>query len=208
VERSHEAIALGQKLATFSPHPALQSAQWLHQSVTDPFPAADAAVLSYVLNEVEPSLRSALIAGCWERVSLLVLVEPGTPQGFEIIRKAREQLIALRAHLIAPCPHALACPMQRPDWCHFAARVERTRLHRYLKEGTLGYEDEKFSYLVAAKMAGPSITGRLVRPPLKQSGHVRVTVCSNRGQIEEKVITRKDKAAYRNARKAEWGDSL
>lgn len=206
IELHPEAIALGQNLASFSSHPALKEATWLHQPLSGPLPTADAAILSYVLNEIDHP--AGLVERCWERVSLLVIVEPGTPKGFGLIRKVREQLIGLGAHLISPCPHALACPMQGGDWCHFSARVERTRLHRYLKGGSLGYEDEKFSYVIAAKAPGAAFAGRIVRPPLKQSGHVRLTLCAQSGQIEEKVITRRDKEAYRKARDAEWGDSV
>ncbi|HSX11217.1 MAG TPA: small ribosomal subunit Rsm22 family protein [Chlamydiales bacterium] len=204
IEKSPEAIALGKTLAAHSTHPALQSARWIQQSLADPLPTADAAILSYVLNEIGDPVP--LIERLWKAVPLLILVEPGTPKGFAIIRKARTQLISLGAHLLAPCPHAHACPVQGSDWCHFSARVERTRLHRLLKEGSLGYEDEKFSYLIASKTAGPSVSGRIVRHPLKQSGHVRVALCTAQGKLEEKVITRKDKESYRKARDAEWGD--
>lgn len=206
IEKSSDAITLGQTLARFSTHPALQSAQWIQQSLSDPIPSADAAILSYVLNEIADP--APLIAKCWEAVALLVIVEPGTPKGFQLIRKVRQQLIALGAHLIAPCPHALACPIQGSDWCHFSARVERTRLHRLLKEGSLGYEDEKFSYLVASKSPGTPFLGRIVRHPLKQSGHVRLALCTNEGKLEERIVTRKDKDAYRKARDAEWGDTI
>lgn len=206
VEKSPEAIALGQMLARFSTHPALQNAQWIHQSLSGPIPNADAAILSYVLNEIPDP--APLIARCWEVVSCLVIVEPGTPKGFHLIRKVRQQLIDLGARLIAPCPHELACPIQGSDWCHFSARVERTRLHRLLKEGSLGYEDEKFSYLIASKSPGAHFAGRIVRHPLKQSGHVRFTVCTDQGILEDKIVTRKDKEAYRKARDAEWGDVM
>jgi ribosomal protein RSM22 (predicted rRNA methylase) len=204
IEKSRDAVALGKTLASFCSHPALRDAQWIEQSLDQPVSAADVAVLSYVLNEgVE---MASLLARCWEAVGTLVIVEPGTPKGFQIIRKARQQLIGLGAHLLAPCPHALACPAQGGDWCHFSARVERTRLHRLLKGGTLGYEDEKFSYVIASKRAGLPLAGRIVRHPIKQSGHVRLTLCTQAGRWEEKVVTRKDREAYRRARDAEWGD--
>lgn len=205
IEKSREAIALGQSLAKFSSHPALQNGQWLHQSLTESIPSADAAILSYVLNEISDA--ASIVERCWKAVHTLVIIEPGTPKGFHIIRKVRQQLIDLQAHLIAPCPHAFACPIQGADWCHFSARVERTRLHRLLKEGSLGHEDEKFSYLIASKTPGTPFSARIVRHPQKNSGHVRLTLCTEEGKLEEKVVTRKDKA-YRQARDAEWGESM
>ena len=58
------------------------------------------------------------------------------------------------------------------DWCHFAARVNRSALHRRLKEGQLGYEDEKYSYVAAAAtghLARPA-SGRIVRHPVFRKG--------------------------------------
>lgn len=204
IEKSPEAIALGKTLA--ASHPVLQKGSWIHQSVTEPIPTADAAILSYVLSELnEPMIA---VEKCWEAAPLLILIEPGTPKVFQLMRKIRERLIGLKAHIVAPCPHALGCPIQGGDWCHFAARVERTRLHRLLKEGSLGYEDEKFCYLIASKTPAVPFSSRIIRRPLKQSGHVRLTVCADSGKIEEKTISRKKKELYRQARDSDWGSKM
>lgn len=206
IEKSLEAIALGKQLAKHSSHPALQNGEWIHQSLSEPIPTADVAILSYVLNEMADPMP--LIERCWNAVPLLIMIEPGTPRGFNLIRKIRQQLISLGAYLIAPCPHIKPCPIQGSDWCHFSARVERTRLHRLLKEGSLGYEDEKFSYLVASKTPGTPFAGRIVRHPNKQSGHVKLMLCTDTGKLEEKTVSKKDKEIYRKARHAEWGDTF
>lgn len=200
VERSLEAIELGKQLG-------LQGASWLRHSLTEPFPVpvAEVAVLSYVLNEL--TRPEDVVKRIWEGpVACLVLIEPGTPKGFQTIRALRQQLIDLGAHLIAPCPHAFVCPIQGNDWCHFSARIERTRMHRLLKGGSLGHEDEKFSYIIASKKPAPAFLGRVVRPPQKGSGHVRLALCTDQGALQEKVITRKDKELYRQARDTDWGD--
>jgi ribosomal protein RSM22 (predicted rRNA methylase) len=92
------------------------------------------------------------------------------------------------------------------DWCHFSQRVERTSQHRQLKGGALGYEDEKFSYVIARKDSVKPAGARIVRHPGKHSGHVQLTLCTPEGRIENQTITRSSKAAYKLARKAEWGD--
>lgn len=204
IEKSPEAIALGKKLA--EGYPLLQKANWVQKSLTDPIPTADGAILAYVLGELNDPM--AVIDACWNAAPLLILIEPGTPKAFQLMRKIRQRLIDQKAHLIAPCPHAFACPIQGADWCHFSARVERTRLHRMLKEGSLGYEDEKFCYLIASKTPGPVFSNRIIRHPLKQSGHVRLTLCTSEGKIGEKTISRKDKELYRQARDSEWGDKI
>lgn len=206
IEKSPEAIQLGKQLASASSHPALQNGRWICQTLAEPIPQADVAILSYVLNEVSDPV--SVIERAWNAVDVLVVIEPGTPKGFHLIRKLRQRLIDLKAYLVAPCPHALTCPIQGSDWCHFSARVERTRLHRLLKDGSLGHEDEKFSYLIASKSPVLTSGHRIIRHPLKQSGHVKLTLCTERGEIEEETITRSNKKFYKQARHAQWGDSF
>ena len=129
--------------------------------------------------------------------------------GFALIQKAREHLISLGASLIAPCPHSLACPIKKTDWCHFSVRIERNRLHRYLKDGSLGYEDEKYSYLVVSRVAVSfPKEARILRHPQKNSGHVRLTLCDTDGNEKEKVITKSNKECYKRARHVDWGDGF
>ena len=203
VERSREAILLGKALAQKAPHAVLQGAEWVHKSLTEmgSLPEAELIVLSYVLNELEDPV--SLVDACWEKGQILVFVEPGTPKGFALIRALREKLLGRGAHLVAPCPHSKTCPN---NWCHFAARLERTRLHRMLKEGALGFEDEKFSYLIVSKKTFPLTASRILRHPLKQSGHVRLSLCNQAGNLEERIVTRSQKEIYRQARDAKWGD--
>lgn len=167
---------------------------------------ADVAMFSYSLGEMD---RPSDWIGAWwgSAIPLLVVIEPGTPRGFSLIRKTRDQILSLGGHIVAPCPHALACPMQQGDWCHFAVRVSRTKLQRYLKEGTLGYEDEKYSYLIASKrFFAASRFSRILRRPQKLSGRVLLTLCTPSGKAEEVCVTKSDGVNYRQARDAAWGD--
>jgi ribosomal protein RSM22 (predicted rRNA methylase) len=201
IEQSAEIIEIGKTLA--KAHPFLQKCTWIHQSLTHhSFPQADAAILSYVLNELKDP--SALIDHLWKTIPLLIVIEPGTPKNFALLKALRQRLIDSGAYIHAPCPHTRTCPN---DWCHFSVRIERSRLHRMVKEGTLNYEDEKFCYFIAAKHPMPTPGNRILRHPLKQSGFVRLSLCAGSGQLEERTVTRKDKEHYREARDAEWGDS-
>jgi ribosomal protein RSM22 (predicted rRNA methylase) len=91
------------------------------------------------------------------------------------------------------------------DWCHFAARVDRTAEHRRLKDGELGYEDEKFSYLAFSKTPAAHAEARIVRHPQVHGGHIRLTLCTPEG-LQSPTVTRSKKEAFRAARKAKWGD--
>ncbi|MES2345840.1 MAG: small ribosomal subunit Rsm22 family protein [Chlamydiota bacterium] len=200
LEKDAALISLGKKLSE-------GKGRWIQCDAekTQVFDSHDLVLLSYALGELKDPKEVALRA--WHATEkILVMIEPGTPLGFERLRKIREILIAEGAHLVAPCPHARACPLKQNDWCHFSARLNRTSLHRQMKGGSLGYEDEKFFYLIFSKITSViRCKGRILRHPQKHSGYVEMTVCKEEG-IERKIFSRKDKEIYKWARKAEWGD--
>lgn len=210
IEKDRSLSDLGQRLAEFSEQTVMHSANWQEgdlEKLTH-LPPHDLVVLSYSIGELSPERIQPLIDLCWKSTQqLLLIVEPGTPVGFERIRLIRSQLIDTGAHLIAPCPHHLACPMTGGDWCHFAARVERSSLHRKLKGGSLGYEDEKFSYVAATKTPFPFPSSRILREPLRHSGHVVLKLCTPEG-VQNPTISKKMGELYKQARKADWGDAF
>jgi ribosomal protein RSM22 (predicted rRNA methylase) len=204
-------LAVGKRLAAQSESSVVQQAQWLKQDLRSGLNCEkhDLVVISYTLGELPQASAEALLNKAWKSANkFLVLIEPGTRRGFAAINAARSSLIANAATILAPCPHHFTCPMAAAgDWCHFSQRVERTAQHRQLKGGELGYEDEKFSYLVVAKNTSTSAGARIVRHPGKHSGHVQLVLCMAEGKIENRTVTRSSKEAYKRARKGEWGDS-
>jgi ribosomal protein RSM22 (predicted rRNA methylase) len=169
----------------------------------NPIPAHDLVVAAYSLGEFGAQFAPLL----WQAArSTLVLIEPGTPRGFALIRKVRDQLLAAGARMVAPCPAETLCPLADPDWCHFAARVERSSLHRRVKGGELGYEDEKFSYVVLAREAVELPAARIVRHPQHHPGLIEIETCTAAGLRSERILKR-DRDRFRAARKAAWGDA-
>jgi ribosomal protein RSM22 (predicted rRNA methylase) len=203
-------VSLGKKLANQSPSAVVRQARWLKQDLRSGFSceAHDLVVLSYVLGELNSAAAEAAIRKAWSCTrKSLVVIEPGTPRGFAGIAAARTASIASGAEILSPCPHKHLCPMAaKGDWCHFAQRVERTSRHRQLKGGALGYEDEKFSYVVAGRTPPETLAPRILRHPGKHSGHIQLELCMPEGQLEHRTVTRSAKQAYRLARKAAWGD--
>ncbi|NJQ05226.1 rRNA methyltransferase [Streptomyces lonarensis] len=174
-------------------------------------PAAELVTISYVLNELTEEARDAVVDAAAATGGAVVLVEPGTPDGYLRMRRARDRLTGAGMRVLAPCPHSGACPLEPgADWCHFAARVSRSSLHRRVKGGELPYEDEKFSY-VAAVPAGwetpGAAPGRIVRRPQQRKGQVLLDVCEPAGEVRRATVTKRTKDAYRAARDAEWGDT-
>jgi ribosomal protein RSM22 (predicted rRNA methylase) len=168
---------------------------------SDPLPTADLVIAAYSLGELGRRFATRL----WQaaRVALAV-IEPGTPEGFALVRDVRDQLLAQGARMIAPCPVETACPVAAPDWCHFAARVERSSIHRRIKHADLGYEDEKFSYVMLAREAAPLPSARVIRRPRQRPGLIVLETCSAAGLRTEQVA-RRDREDFRNARHVHWG---
>ena len=100
-----------------------------------------------------------------------------------------------------------ACPLPADDWCHFAVRLPRSRLHRQAKGVELGYEDEKFAYVALSREPVPPAAARIIRQPQVRSGHVNLVTCEPDG-IRERTISRKQGALYKEARGVAWGDPL
>ena len=76
-----------------------------------------------------------------------------------------------------------------------------------MKQATLSYEDEKFSYIAASRTIGLPIQGRVVRHPQIRPGHIHLQLCTPEG-LKSTIVTRKDKEAFREARDIVWGDAL
>uniref|UniRef100_A0A6B2L4P9 Ribosomal small subunit Rsm22 n=1 Tax=Arcella intermedia TaxID=1963864 RepID=A0A6B2L4P9_9EUKA len=203
--------------------------QYIHQGNHSKF---SVVIASYSLSElVDDNTRASTLRSLWysvEKNGILVLIEPGTPIGFRIIRSARTLLLDLSGgdaaenpHILSPCPHAQACPIKGENWCHFIQRVQRTNLQLAAKSksrATQAYENEKFSYLIVHKGVPKEDESykpakrqldwsRLTRQPIKRGGHVILDSCNPNGKLSRLIVSKSmDKQIYFSARKSMWGD--
>jgi ribosomal protein RSM22 (predicted rRNA methylase) len=169
----------------------------------------DLVTMAYVLNELAPEARPQVLERLWQSTAdTLLVVEPGTPAGWQRVLAARRQLIERGAHVVAPCPHAHDCPLVAPDWCHFAERVARSRLHRQAKGGVVPWEDEKFSYVALSRKPLPAAGARVIARPRKGSGRVTLKLCRPDGSAGEQFFSRRDGEAFKRASRSDWGSSL
>lgn len=169
----------------------------------------DLVTVGYVLGELDPAARLALVRALWTVTAhMLVIVEPGTPAGWQRVVEARGALIEAGAHIVAPCPHTAACPLSAPDWCHFARRVERSRTHRAAKLADVPWEDEKFIYVAAARTPAAAVDARVIAPPRLASGRVQLKLCRSDGSATEQLVTRREGDPFKVARRLSWGDAL
>jgi ribosomal protein RSM22 (predicted rRNA methylase) len=169
----------------------------------------DLVSLAYVLNELAPAVWQSVLKRLWDvTADTLVIVEPGTPAGWERILAARHQLIEAGAHVLAPCPHAAACPLQAPDWCHFAERVARSRLHRLAKAAEVPWEDEKFSYVALSRRPAAAATARVIARPRKGSGRITLKLCRPDGSAGEELFSRRNGTVFKRAWRSNWGSPI
>jgi ribosomal protein RSM22 (predicted rRNA methylase) len=211
-EKDIELLRLGQHLTQENLLPVQLT--WCRDDITkeEVLPSHDMVALSYVLNELSPKEQVHVLERAYGAADkLLVLIEPGTPEGFGRILMARHLLIELGAHIVAPCPHNKPCPLapafkEGKDWCHFSVRIPRGRYHRRAKEASLPYEDEKYSYLVVSPQPRPIPTARIIKAPIRKTGHVILDLCIQSGDLERLIVSKKNGIAYTEARDIMWGD--
>ena len=205
-------IALRRLALTLAPE-QMQSASLDYQQ-TDArsglaaMPQADLVIASYMIGELDAAAHTAFATELWRKTrDTLLVVEPGTPAGYARIVALRAQLIAQGAHVVAPCPHDVTCPLDKPDWCHFAQRLARSRTHKQIKGAELPFEDEKFSYVVLAREAISQRPARIIAPPLVTKADMRLKLCQPDGSARIASVPRRDKAAYAKVRRLDWGDT-
>lgn len=208
LEKDLEFMSMGKDLAGRSSSTFVQKANWkicdLEKSLE--IEPHDLLLLSYSIGEIKEEFLAPLLSTLWRATGkALIIVEPGTPVGYLKLMKIRDLLKGMGGYIWAPCPHSLACPLSKGDWCHFSVRVQRSSLHRQLKSGDLGYEDEKFSYLIFGKEPISSFQGRILRHPIKHPGHMEIVACKKEG-VQKEIYSKKNKEQYKQMKKLDWGD--
>jgi ribosomal protein RSM22 (predicted rRNA methylase) len=209
IEQDAEFIATGRQMVKSAGADPVSRMEWIRGDLRKAeLEQHDLVVISYALGELSEHDATTLVNRALASARVLAVVEPGTPRGCSVAHLARAAMLGAGAHIVAPCSQEGPCPMlaRKDDWCHFAQRLERTSLHRHLKSGALGYEDEKFSYMVAAKEDPTRAQARIIRHPLIGGGHIKLDLCTPTG-ITSETVTRSDKETFKLARRAKWGDA-
>ena len=209
VEREPAMRRLGKRFFEYSSHQCLRAAEWIFSDLQsiDADKKRDLVTASYMLNEMNESDREASALKLWEMTEkLLVIIEPGTPEGYRQLMDARKTLISAGAYISAPCMHSGECPLKEDDWCHFSARVQRSRIHKQIKNADAPYEDEKFFYMAFSRTPPEKTGERILRHPVTEKGRITLTLCGENG-IRNVTVTKKQKEAYRSLRHSKWGDN-
>lgn len=207
-EREEAMIKIGEKIFNEIPELKLKT-QWekfdiTKQEIKNKF---DLVIASYVINEIKEDDFAEIINKMWSATEkILIIVEPGTVQGYKNIMKAKEILIEKNANIIAPCM-CENCNLPKDDWCNFSCRIQRSKIHKETKNGNSPFEDEKYIYIAVSRENITKEKSRVIRHPLIYSGCVKLKLCTKSG-IKEETITKKDKEKYKIARKIKNGECI
>lgn len=169
---------------------------------------ADIVITSYMINELPENERETVIEKLWNVTNkLFIIIEPGTPAGFKNVLKVRKKLLNDGGYIVAPCSCEGECQISKDDWCAFYTRVFRSAIHKQSKNGELGYEDEKFSYIAFSKVPIQNMGSRILRHPQIYKGYINVKLCTKDG-IQEKKYSKKDGEIYKKVRKLDAGEKI
>lgn len=162
---------------------------------SEPF---DVVLLHYVLNELPPAERRRLLSRAARSLApngRLILCEPLRRDEGDYLRDLRDYALGdLGLHLLAPCPHELACPLGEP--CHDvrtwkisqALQILNSTLHRDLHH--LAY-----ALLVLTPTAPPppdALRARVVGSPSRAKGQTLCPACCFDGQIHRLQLLHRD----------------
>ena len=205
IEREDEMSSLAQKL--LEEH---KNINWKNQDIVKNKinEKADLVIVSYMINELQDEVKEDVIKNILESFNKIVIfIEPGTPDGFSNIRKIQKIAINNNLNILAPCTSQNECKLPKDDWCHSIVRVERNKIHKFVKDADLPYEDEKFSYIAISKEKIDNSGARILSHPNISSGFIKVKLCNN-GIIEDKTFTKKDKENFKKIKKLKCGDLI
>ena len=196
----------------------------------------DLVLCSFAFAEKETGDAAAVEKEVWrlwtECTGIMVVVEAGTPRGFQTVARIREQILAREmgdCKVLAPCPHDGQCPIltsseKATKWCHFSQRMGVPSFQKAAERGPhakkKAYADWKFSFVALGRKrllpappkqpdgAGFVNWGRVLRWPMRRKGHVILDLCNAEGRIERRVVARSHghEGGYRRARQVKWGD--
>lgn len=168
---------------------------------------ADLVMTSYMLSELSDNDRLFAAEKLYNATNkYLLIIDTGTPNVWKEMMEIKSHLESLGGKTLAPCM-CEKCPLEN-DYCQFYARVERSSIHRIIKEGSLPFEDEKYFYLLISKQPQDQPIGsRVIRRPQIKPNIVTLTLCENDGVIK-KDFTKRDKEAFKKNKKSKINEII
>lgn len=197
---------------------------WQTTNLTSSLPRVnkgyDLVVLANVLNEMDERTREKTIQFAYNHCTgVLVIIEPGTPDGFESIKQVSKQLNFYQTTLIAPY---IENSFINSEEINFIQKIKRPEFQKRVRQlqrknqqperlnllPPSDWEESKYFYLAYSKFK-PEISpmGRLIARPKLFKPFVELKVLTKDGIKIEKVF-KKDRIKYKQAKKLKWGDII
>lgn len=213
IDQEKHFIAVGKEIAEKS-HLSMEVSWTQKDIMLTTVTNHDLIIVANVLNELSSSERKQLLeeltAHC---TGILVIIESGTPLGFEIVQKAAKA-VSPRKTLLAPYVHG-AFVESHDYWIHFPQRFIRPefqrRIRQHMRDDSLtasDWEEAKYSYVAASNnLPSLPIWARSVGPLDKQKGLLKIPVLTE-SSIETVTVLKRHKKEYNFVKELKWGDVI
>lgn len=178
----------------------------------------DLVIIANVLNEMDSDTRNKTLQFANDSCNgILMIIEPGTPYGFETIKGVAEKLSS--SILIAPYigntfidseEVNFAQKIKRPEFQkrvrHLQRKNEQPEKDRLLPPSD--WEESKYYYLAYSKFKPEiSVWGRIIEKPKPLKPFVLLKVLTKDGVKTERVF-KKERDRFKQAKKLKWGDTV
>lgn len=186
-------------------------ARWIETPHTHPY---DLIIVANVLNELSTDTKNKLLVALTLMNNGVVLfLEPGTQQGFEIIQSVTEK-IANTKRLIAPYINNTFIKSQN-YWIHFSQRFLRPEFQRRVRQSmretplpASNWEESKFSYVAFGDTLERSQPYAVcIGPAELYHGYLMLPLLTAYG-IEKVKIMKRHKTQYRFGKNLTWGETI
>lgn len=225
LERDSNFCRIGKEI-TQSSFPDLVKMEWklVDLSVTKPELNIqfDLVTIGSVLNEMESEQRSDILEFAYKHCKgVLLVVEPGTPYGFDAITQSSTLLRSHQGRLLAPYIDS-SLPTTDHEPIGFAQKIVRPEFNRQIRQvqrkidnkgnkrllPASDWEEAKYGY-VALSVIPPEIvaSARLLANPKISKSYIELKILTKNG-IETKRIFKKNKFSYKLAKKLKWGELI
>ena len=216
LEKQKEFISLSKNIA--AAYPKL-NIEWKQTNFLTDTPHLeylyDVVVISNVLNETGDFEMRKMIEFAQEYCNgVVIVVEPGTSYGNDIIHFAAQSFMRKGGNLLAPYVGNTVV-VDEKEWIHFSQKIERPdfqkRIRKALREDSLtpsDIEEAKFTFVVWSKTSPIERPwGRLIQKPEIFKGYVELTVLTAQ-KVEKVKVLKRNKELFHFAKNLHWGDPI
>lgn len=220
IERNKNFIELGKTILKSLPRIKVDwQAIDLINSIPELSESFDLVVIANVLNEMDEKTRNTSLEFANKHCKgILVVIEPGTPYGFESLVQTSKQLNSENI-LIAPY---IENSFINSEKINFVEKIKRPEFQKRVRQiqrkndtpdksrvlPPSDWEESKYYYLAYSKFKPEfSPVGRLIDKPKLSKPFVELKVLTKEG-IKIERIFKKDKARYKLAKKFKWGNTI